>query len=236
MTVNYGTLDAGTVSNLMAIGGTDVAISEVVGANALQVVFDFTGITQMSVLTIYGRYSGSSTDKIAVELYNYESAQYIELGSITHTAEKTTYTFPLKNIHSYISASAVKLRLRHTTVGVATHDLYLDYIVLQNYQIRGFEIFRKSCKQNRVVLGTTKVEKLHTFGINGYLALDDSAETEKTFNTLLEAVSAAFQANKKLNSTCEYHNELQANVIDLRAFGSVLCHACELELEVMERV
>ncbi len=102
-------------------------------------------------------------------------------------------------------------------------------------QIRGWEIGRRSAKENQVAIGGQGGnERRHSFIIRGYLGLNDSAATEKTFNDLIEAIAAVFRYNWTINDTALNHEWVQAEVIEIRMFGSVLCHYCELILPVCE--
>lgn len=105
-------------------------------------------------------------------------------------------------------------------------------------QIRGWEIGRRSAKEEKTVLGIgdDANEITHTFIIGGYMAVKDSLETEKTFNTLIETIATAFRASPTLNELAEDHLYIQREVIDTRTFGGVLCHCAELSLTVIERI
>ena len=92
-------------------------------------------------------------------------------------------------------------------------------------QIRGWEISRTGPVPN----DTTSVRS-HTYTIRGYMSLDDSAATEKTFNALIEAIYDAFLAAPDLNYAALGHDGIQVDVIEARMFGSVLCHYTELRL------
>jgi len=105
-------------------------------------------------------------------------------------------------------------------------------------QIRGWEISRRSSGEKKVVIGigSSSHEKPHVFIIRGYLGLNDAAATEKTFNILIEAIATAFRSNKTLNGAARDHDYIQADVIEARIFGGVLCHYAELSLTVYERI
>lgn len=105
-------------------------------------------------------------------------------------------------------------------------------------QIRGWEIGRRSVAEKKIVIGigASSNEKTHVFIIRGYLGLNDAAETEKTFNALIEAIATAFRSDKTLGGAARDHDYIQAQTIDMRIFGGVLSHYCELTLTVHERV
>ncbi len=105
-------------------------------------------------------------------------------------------------------------------------------------QIRGWEISRKAVIEGllKFDVGSKKKKKKHSFVIRGYLGLKDADGTEKIFNSLIEAVASAFRSNETLNSTAWFHDGLQAEIIEARMFGGVLCHYCEAILTVHETV
>lgn len=132
MTVNTGTLNAGTVADLQAVGGTDVDIQEVTGADPLRVTFDFTAVTRLSGFAFYGNYNGGGTHQMSVEVYNTGTTNWDVLGILGIDTVKAWYSFPIFNTSAYINAGAVSVRLRHVQNGNATHKLILDYLEL-NY-------------------------------------------------------------------------------------------------------
>jgi hypothetical protein len=105
-------------------------------------------------------------------------------------------------------------------------------------QIRGWEIGRRSVKEQRITLGIASSgnEKAHGFLIRGYMRVNDAEASEKIFNALIESIATAFRANRKLNDTAKDHDFIQAEIIEFRLFGGVLCHYAELSLTVYERV
>lgn len=132
MTVNTGTLIAGTVTDLQAVGGTDVDIQEAAGADPLRVTFDFTGVTRLSSFAFYGNYDGGAAHQMSVEIYNVGTTNWDVLGIIGIDTVKAWYSFSIFNISSYINAGAVSVRLRHVQSGVNTHNMIFDYVEL-NY-------------------------------------------------------------------------------------------------------
>ena len=83
----------------------------------------------------------------------------------------------------------------------------------------------------------TKTIRIHSFVIHGYLGLDDSAATGKTFATLAETVCTALEDDTTLNaaSLSSYREPCQC-VVDHRMFYSKLCHHAAITLQVAEIV
>jgi hypothetical protein len=130
MTVSAGTLDTGTYTNLAALGGTDVNISEATGASPLTVVFGFTGVTKLSGFSFYGRYSGGAGHQMLIEAYNYTLASWNQLGIIGTDTTKRWYSFPVFSPNDYMSGGASQIRFSHVQNGIPTHDMIFDLVAL----------------------------------------------------------------------------------------------------------
>ena len=80
----------------------------------------------------------------------------------------------------------------------------------------------------------------HALVIRGYYSLDDSANTEKTFQDLVEAIRSGFNPNRRLNpgtgSTAHTSDRIQVRRVEHRMFAGVLVHYCELVLMASEVV
>ena len=98
--------------------------------------------------------------------------------------------------------------------------------------IRGWEISRSGVEVK--FLSRIEEEATHRFTVKGYLGLQDATATEKIFNGLIEAIRTAFRGNVTLNGVAELVEPVSVSTIEIRTFGSVLCHYCELQLLVTE--
>lgn len=77
--------------------------------------------------------------------------------------------------------------------------------------------------------------RMYTMAIRGYMGLNDTDASEKTFQDLIETVCDTFRGKTTLNGVVEQvEAPLQVDSIDLRQLGSVLCHHCELRQTVEE--
>jgi len=106
-------------------------------------------------------------------------------------------------------------------------------------QIRGWEIGRRNAPQIDHAYGVVYVP--HQFVIRGFMSVNDASATEKTFNALIEAIQTAFRTKDTLNGTCETTRydgraSIQVDIIEMRSFGSILCHYAELSLFAKERI
>jgi len=128
MTVLHGTLSSGTVADLAAVGGTDVNIQELSGANPLQVTFAFSGVKRMTSFVFYGDYNGGASHVVWIEAYNYLTSTWDFFGEFGNSTTKQWYQFSIFQPTKYISSGAVQVRLTHQGTGIATHNLILDYV------------------------------------------------------------------------------------------------------------
>ena len=117
----------------------------------------------------------------------------------------------------------------------ATWDAYLTHYrddILE--QIRGWSIGYGGFIEEEYEQGDARLRS-HLFTIRGVMAVEDSEETEKTWSELAEAVADAIKDDATLQAN--YYRVLPAELrVELRMFGSVLCHYAELAQRVVEYV
>jgi hypothetical protein len=128
MVVNAGNLTAGTVTDLCAVGGTDVSITELGVADPLRVSFKFSNVEKMNYFVFYGNYNGSAAHILWVEIYNPATLAWNLLGTFSTNTTKQWYSFPIFQPNIYISGGVVRVRINHQDTGIDTHTLILDYV------------------------------------------------------------------------------------------------------------
>lgn len=128
MTINTGTLVQGTVTDLCAVGGTDVIISENTGADPLRVTFEFNPVARLTSFSFYGRYNGGAAHVTYIEAYNYTAAAWQLIGELGNTAEKQWQSYNIFLPTNFISTGTVQVRFNHQGNGINTHQLILDYV------------------------------------------------------------------------------------------------------------
>ncbi len=77
-----------------------------------------------------------------------------------------------------------------------------------------------------------RIAEQYVFTVRGVQGMDDSANTEGTFGDLIEAVKAAIrnQASLSVAGVESYSIIVTVPTLELRQFGSVLCHYAELRV------
>lgn len=74
-------------------------------------------------------------------------------------------------------------------------------------------------------------DRAHAFVLRGVYGLKDADASELDFQDQVEAVVAAFAADRKLGNTVYDCSPVSVDVFEPRVFGTVLCHYAELSLE-----
>ena len=131
LTVQKGTLAAGTVTDIQAHDANYVHVDEVTGADPLRVDIGFTGVASFNAVVCYAWYSGSASHLLQLEIYNNTLSQWEMLDRVE---DRTTYRWYTAHIYSsapYINAGAVTVRFNHIPAGSAAHDLLIGYVALQ---------------------------------------------------------------------------------------------------------
>lgn len=88
-------------------------------------------------------------------------------------------------------------------------------------------------------LNNAEVRRVHVWRIRGFLGLDDADASEKTMQTLVEAIAAAFRTDRTLGGLVldlkdmDQHfgaSGIQVERVGAASFGGVLCHEASLTL------
>jgi len=105
-------------------------------------------------------------------------------------------------------------------------------------QIRGWEITRVSAIEHK----DGAFFRHHEFSIEGYMSLSDANASDKTFQVLIDNICDVFRSPAD-GATWYYmdgdnpkSSPAQVLLIDIRAFGNVLCHHAKIKLSVTERI
>lgn len=144
-----------------------------------------------------------------------------------------------------MTLSTVRAAVVATLEGVAGVGVVHDYerygarleelkaLYVTGGQLRGWYVRRTAGRESGP--GKGRYALVDDWLLRGFMALDDSAATEKTFDGLIEAIRDAFRADETLGGAVAGTN------VDGRAgvqvtesipvlFGGTLCHAARLSL------
>jgi len=130
-----GTLDDGNLTSIqIADDGDSYNVSEVAGANPLLIDINFTGVIDFNSIVFNVRHDDASGHIINVCLWDYDDAAWdCQHGTIVDT--NVQFVFEIKNVldpASHILGGLVQLRLDQIENGIPSHDLFIDYLVLQD--------------------------------------------------------------------------------------------------------
>lgn len=127
------------------------------------------------------------------------------------------------NVHSY-------LRWNASDAGFKT-------LFVKSGKINAWEVTRESTPEAVDVAGGASLDG-HQLIIHGYYGVDDSANTERTFQMLIEAIRAEFQTNRRLNpgtgNVAHDSDRMKVRLVDHRSFHGHLVHHCEILLYARE--
>lgn len=100
-------------------------------------------------------------------------------------------------------------------------------------RIHSWTVTRESFSDEQVETGHAH-ERLHRFRIRGFLSLLNDINSDLQFNRLIDGVSAALDDDGDLDLHCEIQFPVQCERITVAFFGEMLCHYCELTVDVRE--
>jgi hypothetical protein len=146
----------------------------------------------------------------------------------------------------------VKNRIETAVPGAVVHgydrwsDRWGDFLALMKTSsgvINGYMISRTAAAAQRSAYDLR--ERAQVIRIRGFYGLDDSANTEATFQAQVEAIDAAFDIDDEtLGGVVNTHRPyfgpmsgadgIQIDTVEHRVFGPALCHYAELRLGVIE--
>jgi hypothetical protein len=133
LTVNAGTLAAGAVADVATIGQGEVHVDEVAAAPGFDVVFDWAGVVG---IPRHGRiiawYNGGANHAPTIEFYDYVAAGWVTVETLIDALGMHCYAFPLNN--RFVSGGAVSARFYHAALGIALHDLHVDYVEITTWR------------------------------------------------------------------------------------------------------
>jgi hypothetical protein len=106
--------------------------------------------------------------------------------------------------------------------------------------LRGWTISRESVVESYGSLSRGEAEARHAVVIRGYMSVSQQGATERTFQDLVDTVTAALLAQSlddaKFNQTVDYVEPPIVRAIEHREFSNDFVHYCEIVVGCRERV
>lgn len=133
----------------------------------------------------------------------------------------------IENVHAY---------QRHVSDWSAMLSLFKITIAgpPATYRVHGWTVSRAAVSEEW--LTNVEVIRVHEFKLRGVYGVQDSANTEDSFNDLVEALCTTLRADFTCSASAEWHEPVQFPIIDYRVFGGILCHYAEGTVKVRERL
>lgn len=126
----------------------------------------------------------------------------------------------------------------HTFERYAANLAELKPLYVTGGKVNGW--FIRLVRTQRASAAMGRMAILHTWLIRGFMSLDDAATTELTFDTLVEAMQEAFQADETLGQLVGATVFEDQKVAGLQRddsgpvmFAGVLCHSAKLTLNTL---
>ena len=122
---------------------------------------------------------------------------------------------------------------------LAQNDATFKALYATNNIVNAWEISRTAVleeQQNLRVSDPPHSRRVHSFTMYGYYGIQDEAETELTFQALIEAIATAFRGDVTLGGVATWSNAIQVLTIERREFYSIAVHYAELLLDVQEDI
>lgn len=98
--------------------------------------------------------------------------------------------------------------------------------------ILGWTISRTATRE--IERSSGEHERIHTFTIRGYMGLDDTNTSEKTFQEYAENICNAFRTNRNLSNTSLCVKPVQLIRLEQVMFCGILAHYAEMTVDVHE--
>lgn len=142
VTVAAGTPAGGAeLSNIItAFDGNVYEVAEVAATPGFNIELDFSNVLYFDNLTMRVAYDGSGAHYVGIDLYNYTTDAFVQVGLIQHSSTYYNwYNIRFPSHVDFVSAeNTVKMRIYHYSGGNASHNIYLDYVALNltSYDLR----------------------------------------------------------------------------------------------------
>jgi len=101
-------------------------------------------------------------------------------------------------------------------------------------QIAGWIITRSKTIEEPGAVKTNK--RTNTILIRGIFSLDEKGASGEVFQDNIEKICDAFRPLYNLDGLLLTSSPIQVDVVDVRKFGDILCHYCELSIAAVEEI
>jgi hypothetical protein len=130
LTVATGTLASGNVVSLQTLAdGNFITVDELVGTPGFDIIADFVAVgSGIQRAQCHVHYDGTAGHIVKLQWFNYFTAAWDDLTGISNTADFEFIEIPLTDVAHHQNAGAMRMRINHTSAGIPTHHLFVDYM------------------------------------------------------------------------------------------------------------
>jgi hypothetical protein len=128
-TVTDGT-SGGVAGTQTLFDGTVYKIEEDNTTPAIDVEFVFSGITKISKIVVSAYYLGAVSHAVRINLWNYTDVRWDTFHTLMTGLDYEQHFKTVPDDTKYICDGNAKIQLYHTENGIASHELYVDYMAL----------------------------------------------------------------------------------------------------------
>lgn len=126
--------------------------------------------------------------------------------------------------------------IRHTTFWSEFAKRHTDLQIINDWEITRTGLTQNLAAVQTQIAAEPTFDDIHTVQIIGRIGLQDSSESEKTFQTLVDAVITALRKNDDLNQTVVKPIQPISAIIDHDNFHGNLVHQVNITFDAQERV
>lgn len=128
----YGTESGGNnIENLSFYDLQSYNVTEVTGANPLQILINFTGVISLDYITLRERYSGGQGHEITLYIWDWAGSFWESYYEITDQSSFVVSIIPVLDPVDHISGGEVRIKFNHdSTPGISSHTFKIDFINL----------------------------------------------------------------------------------------------------------
>ena len=131
--LDVGNYDSGNIASTYVVNDANVYhLSEVTGAPGFLLYFNFTSSEVPNSISIYTLYDGNAGHLVNVDVYNFSSAGWTTLGQIVDGVSYSWVNFSIPDTSNHTHFLETRIRIDHTSSGNKNHDLFIDYIGLND--------------------------------------------------------------------------------------------------------
>jgi hypothetical protein len=139
-----------------------------------------------------------------------------------------TYTELRDRILAVIDSVAGVGRTHNRLRYAADWKTFLDHLQDSDRAVRGFWVERERREDNYHSFG--RLNQMHTFTVRGVLGYKDTSDTDGQFGDAVDRVMDAL-GGATITGAWEF-GPPTLRVVDVRQFGSLVCHYCEIEIVI----